>query len=169
MLSKWLSNKKKSSVINEIVKEFERISTDNDMLELANLVKNFTELRSDKIKGDNKMYLNINETDDSDIRLEFILNNKVIGYTDNSGTIKMYEISHDYLKWKSDENRKSSSETIYFRKSSYFINGHGILSNHNRYDNQIFDFVEGTTFSNICDFNFIKNSDNKIPVIHLIK
>lgn len=167
----WFSNKNKSSAINEIVKNFERNSTMNDMTDLYDVVKKFIETRQDTSKNKNKdkLHLNINNSDEFNIKMEFVLNNKVIGYTDNSGKITMFEISRDYLKWKSDESRKASSEIIRFRDTNYFINSHGILSNENRYNNQIFDFVEGTTFSNINDVNFVKDNDKKIPVIHLIK
>lgn len=165
----WLSNRKKSSIINETIKEFESISPEKDMTELVSVIKKYIDSRKEKIKTPDKLYLNINDSDEFNIKMEFVLNNKVIGYTDNSGKITMFEISYDYLKWKSNESRKSSSEIVSFRDTNYFINSHGILSNENRYNNQIFDFVEGTTFSNINDVNFVKDNDKKIPVIHLIK
>ena len=165
----WLSNRKKSSVINDIIKDFESITTEKDMTELLNVIKKYIDQRKEKIKSSDKLYLNINNDDECNIKMEFILNDNVIGYTDNSGKITMFEISQDFLKWKNNENRKSSSELIIFRDTNYFINSHGVLSNEKRYNNQIFDFVEGTSFSNVGDVNFVIDNDKKIPVIHLIK
>lgn len=165
----WFSNKNKSSAINEIVKNFERNSTMDDMSELYDNVKKFIESKQPVTNTKDKLHLNINNNDEFNIKMEFVLNNKVIGYTDNSGKITIFDVTRDYLKWKSDESRKISPVIVRFRNMNYFINSHGILSNENRYNNQIFDFVEGTTFSNIVDVNFVKDNHNKIPVIHLIK